>query len=151
MAATEQVLRQLIVPAVEALGFELWGLEYQSQNRQALLRVYIDGPDGVTVDDCAAVSRQISAVLDVEDPIAGEYTLEVGSPGMDRPLYTLEQFRQYLGESVKLRLRSAFEGRRNFNGELRAVEGDEIVLLVGDHEYVLPVEWIEKANLIPRF
>src|SRR5690554_4251416 len=103
MAAIEQVLQELVAPAVEALGFELWGLEYHSRNRQTLLRIFIDGPDGVTVDDCAAVSRQISAVMDVEDPIAGEYTLEVGSPGLDRPLYTLEQFQRYVGEPVKLR------------------------------------------------
>jgi len=103
------------------------------------------------VDDCATVSRQISAILDVEDPIAGEYMLEVSSPGMDRPLFTLDQFRRFSGEQVKIRLRSPFEGRRNFKGALIGVEGDEVVVAVDEHEYLLPIELIDKAQVIPRF
>lgn len=151
MAGKEQDLRQLLAPAVEALGYELWGLEYQVHGRNKLLRVYIDSENGINVDDCAAASRQMSAVLDVEDPIAGEYVLEVSSPGMDRPLFTLDQYRHYVGESIQLRLRSAYEGRRKFSGRLVAVEDDEIVLAVDEHEYLLPIELIEKANVVPRF
>lgn len=151
MAAIEQVLRRLATPAIEVLGFEFWGMEYQVGKRHALLRIFIDGPEGVTVDDCALVSRQLSALLDVEDPIAGEYTLEVSSPGLDRPLYTLDQYRRYIGETVKLRLRSPYEGRRNFRGVLHGIEDDDIVLAVEDHEYLLPLDWVEKANLVPRF
>ena len=141
----------MITPAVEALGYEMWGVEYHSHGRPPLLRVFIDGENGITVDDCAAASRQISGVLDVEDPISTEYTLEVSSPGMDRPLFTLDQFGRYIGEWVKVKLRAPFEGRRNFRGRLTGIEGDEIVIAVDDHEYLLPIELIEKANVVPQF
>jgi ribosome maturation factor RimP len=140
-------LQQLIEPAVKAVGLQLWGLEYQPTGRTSLLRVYIDGPEGVTIEDCARVSRQISSVLDVDDPIVGEYTLEVSSPGLDRPLYTLDQYRLYVGYPVKLRLRFAFDGRRKFSGVLGAVENDEVALIVGEEEYLLPFESIERANI----
>ena len=141
----------MITPAVEALGYEMWGLEFHGHGRPPLLRVYIDSENGITVDDCAAASRQISGVLDVEDPISSEYTLEVSSPGMDRPLFTLDQFGRYVGEWVKVKLRAPFDGRRNFRGRLNAVEGDEIVVAVDESEYLLPIELIEKANVIPQF
>lgn len=149
MANVQQV-HQLIEPAVTALGYELWGVELVSQGRHSTLRVYIESPDGISVDDCATVSHQVSGVLDVEDPIQSRYTLEVSSPGMDRPLFTLEQYRQYVGASIKLRLRVPFEGRRNFSGILTAVEGDDIVLHVDDEEYVLPMESIDKANIVSK-
>lgn len=151
MSTKTEQLQAMIAPAVTALGYELWGVEYHSHGRQPLLRVFIDSENGITVEDCAAASRQISAVLDVEDPISTEYTLEVSSPGMDRPLFTLDQFSRYIGEWVKAKLRAPFEGRRNFRGVLRGVEGDEVVLVVDDHEYLLPLELIEKANVVPRF
>lgn len=144
-------LRELIEPTVQALGFELWGLEYASQGKHSTLRLYIDGPSGVNVDDCAQVSHQVSGVLDVEDPIPGEYTLEVSSPGMDRPLYNVEHYQRYVGEMVSLRLRMPFEGRRKFTGRINGVEGDEVIVQVDDHEYLLPISSIEKANIIPNF
>ena len=147
----EQQLLELVAPSIAALGYEPWGIEYVTQGHQTTLRVFIDSPEGITVDDCATVSRQISAILDVEDPIAGEYMLEVSSPGMDRPLFTLDQFRRFSGEQVKIRLRSPFEGRRNFKGALIGVEGDEVVVAVDEHEYLLPIELIDKAQVIPRF
>ena len=128
-----------------------WGVEYISQGRHSLLRVYIDHPNGILVEDCEAVSRQVSGVLDVEDPITNEYTLEVSSPGMDRPLFTLEQFAAHAGEQVKVKLRSPFEGRRNFQGLLRGVEDQDVVVQVDEHEYLLPIEMIDKANVVPRF
>jgi ribosome maturation factor RimP len=140
----------LLTPTVEALGFELWGVEYLSQGRHTLLRIYIESPDGITVDDCAAVSEQVSAVLDVEDPITGEYTLEVSSPGMDRLLFKLEQYPAYVGEVVDLRLRTAFEGRRKYKGILKGIEGEDVVLHVDDHEYLLPHDAIDKARVQPR-
>jgi len=103
------------------------------------------------VDDCAIVSRQISGVLDVEDPISSEYTLEVSSPGMERPLFTIEQFASFAGEQVKIKLRSPFDGRRNFQGLLRGVEEQDVVVQVDDHEYLLPIDLIDKANIIPTF
>lgn len=144
-------LHDMLAPAVEALGFECWGIEYLSQGRHSLLRVYIEHPEGVTVDGCALVSSQLSAILDVEDPISGDYTLEVSSPGMDRPLFTLAQYAQYSGEQARIRLRTPHEGRRNFQGIIRGVEGDEVVVLVDEHEYLLPIDSIDKGNIIPRF
>ena len=150
VATREQQLRDLLAPTVEALGFELWGLEYLSQGRHSLVRVYIDGDNGITVDDCAAVSEQIGSVLDVEDPIHGEYTLEVSSPGMDRLLFELDQDPGYVGETVELRLRSAFEGRRKFRGVLKGIEGEDVVVQVDEHEYLLPHSAIDKARVQPR-
>lgn len=151
MSTKTEQLQAMLAPAVEALGYELWGIEYHSHSHQPLLRVFIDSENGINVEDCAAASRQMSAVLDVEDPIAREYTLEVSSPGMDRPLFTLDQFSRYAGEWVKLKLRAPFEGRRNFRGRLTGIEGDEVVVVVDDHEFLLPIELIDKANVVPNF
>ena len=152
MATKEEALKAMIAPVVEALDCELWGLEYLSSGRNAMLRIYIDRDgDGVNVDDCEKVSRQVSSLMDVEDPISGEYTLEVSSPGLDRPLYTLEQFQRYVGEDVAVKLRFPYEGRRKFKGRLSGVEGEDVVLVVDDHEFLFPVDSIEKANVVPRF
>ncbi|UCJ19252.1 ribosome maturation factor RimP [Pseudomonas sp. MM211] len=151
MSSKLEQLQALVAPVVEALGYECWGIEFLSQGRHSLLRIYIDSADGILIDDCEKVSRQISGVLDVEDPIAAEYTLEVSSPGMDRPLFTLVQFGSHVGEQVKIKLRSPFEGRRNFQGLLRGVEEEDVVVQVDDHEFLLPIDLIDKANIIPRF
>ncbi|MBH9409839.1 ribosome maturation factor RimP [Pseudomonas aeruginosa] len=151
MSSKLEQLQALLAPVVEALGYECWGVEFISQGRHSVLRVYIDRPEGILIDDCEAVSRQVSGILDVEAPISGEYTLEVSSPGMDRPLFTLEQFAKHAGEQVKIRLRSPYEGRRNYQGILRGVEEQDVVVLVDDHEYLLPIDSIDKANIIPRF
>ncbi|HHH9625287.1 ribosome maturation factor RimP [Pseudomonas paraeruginosa] len=151
MSSKLEQLQALLAPVVEALGYECWGVEFIFQGRHSVLRVYIDRPEGILIDDCEAVSRQVSGILDVEDPISGEYTLEVSSPGMDRPLFTLEQFAKHAGEQVKIRLRSPYEGRRNYQGILRGVEEQDVVVLVDDHEYLLPIDSIDKANIIPRF
>jgi len=144
-------LQSMLAPVIEALGYQCWGIEFQSQGRHSLLRIYIDHADGVLVEDCEKVSRQISGVLDVEDPISAEYTLEVSSPGMDRPLFTIEQFLLHIGEQVKIKLRTPFDGRRNFQGLLRGVEDQDVVVLMEDHEYLLPIDSIDKANIIPSF
>lgn len=151
MSSKLEQLQALLAPVVEALGYECWGVEFISQGKHSLLRVYIDHANGILVDDCEKVSRQLSGVLDVEDPISVEYTLEVSSPGMDRPLFTLEHFARYVGEQVKIKLRSPFEGRRNFQGVLRGVEEQDVVVLVDDHEYLLPIDAVDKANIIPCF
>ena len=151
MSSKLEQLQALLAPVIEALGYECWGLEFISQGRHSLLRIYIDHADGILVEDCEKVSRQVSGVLDVEDPISNEYTLEVSSPGMDRPLFALEQFAKHAGELVKIKLRSPYEGRRNFQGSLRGVEEQDVVVLVDDHEYLLPIDLIEKANIVPRF
>lgn len=149
--AKESQLTDLLRPVVESMGFVFWGLEFIAQGRQSMLRVFIEHENGINVDDCAAVSRQLSAVLDVEDPITQEYTLEVSSPGMDRPLFTVEQYQQYANHIIELRLRMPFEGRRKFKGQLTGVEQEDIVLVVDEHEYLLPIESIEKAHVVPQF
>ena len=151
MSSKLEQLQALLAPVVEALGYECWGLEFISQGRHSLLRVYIDRPEGILIDDCEIVSRQVSGILDVEDPISGEYTLEVSSPGMDRPLFTLEQFARYVGEQVKIKLRTPFERRRNFQGILRGVEEQDVVVQVDNQEFLLPIDSIDKANIIPSF
>ncbi len=140
----------LLRPTVEAMALELWGVELLPQGKRSMLRVYIDHKDGVTVDDCAKVSHQISGVLDVEEPVAGEYVLEVSSPGMERPLFTLEQYAPYIGTTLNVRLNLAFEGRKKFKGQLVAIEGVDVVIRVDDEEYLLPFETIHKANLVFR-
>lgn len=151
MASKQERLNNLIVPVVASLGCELWGLEYLTQGRYTTLRIYIDGPQGVSLDDCERVSRQVSAVMDVEDPIDGEYTLEVSSPGLDRPLYTQEQYASYVGETVSLRMRLAVAGRRRFKGVISAVEDGELVLAFDNQIQRLPIDAIDKGNLVPRY
>jgi len=151
LARQDEKLRVLIAPVVEALGCELWGFEYSGSGRHSLLRIYIDRPNGVGIEQCEQVSRQVGSLLDVEEVITGEYTLEVSSPGLDRPLYNLGQYRQFAGEDIKLRLRIPFEGQRKFQGRLNGVEGDDIVLMIEDNEYLFPVDNIERATIIPRF
>jgi len=151
VSAKLKLLQELIEPGVQALGYQLWGLEFASQGNNSTLRIYIDSENGVSVDDCAKVSHQVSGVLDVEDPISGHYTLEVSSPGMDRPLFTPEQFQAYAGHQVQLRLRIPYEGKRKFKGVLNGMENDDVLLVVGDEEYLLPIDYIDRANVIPRF
>ncbi len=146
-----QQLQATLAPVIEAMEYQCWGIEFVSQGRHSVLRVFIEHEQGITVDDCEKVSRQIGAVLDVEDPISGEYTLEVSSPGMDRPLFTLEQFAAYAGHQVKVKMRVAIENRRNFQGLLRGVEDQDVLVQVDEYEYLLPVDDIEKANVIPVF
>ncbi len=150
MAGRDEKIQALLEPTVEAMGFELWGMEHLSQGRHSLLRLYIDSENGVTADDCAEVSRQVSGVMDVEDPISGEYTLEVSSPGIDRLLFRLDQYLAYVGEWIELRLRVPFEGRRKFNGTLKGIEGEDVIIQVDNHEFLLPHGAIDKAQVKPR-
>ena len=150
MITKEDTLKELIAPVVCALGCIFWGLEYLSSRRNNVLRIYID-KDPITVEDCEKVSRQIASLLDVEDLITNEYTLEVSSPGMDRPLFTLDQYNQYKGEKITLRLRLPLEGRRNFKGFLGGIEGEDILLTTESKKYIFPIQIIEKANVIPSF
>lgn len=143
-------LHTLLAPSVESMGYVLWGLEY-IQGRGAVLRIYIDHEDGITVDDCADVSHQVSGVLDVEDPISGEYTLEVSSPGMDRPLFTLEQWQLYIGEKAQVRLLAPVSNRRKFTAEITAVMGDDLHLTVDGQTLVVPFAQVDRANVVPQF
>ncbi len=151
MASKQELLQEMIAPIITSLGCELWGLEYLTQGRYTTLRIFIDAPNGVSLEDCEKVSRQVSAVMDVEDPIQGEYTLEVSSPGMDRPLYTFAHYARYVGEIVNLRLRMARDGRRRFKGEILKAENNEVLIAVEGKEYLFAVDAIDKANIEPRF
>jgi ribosome maturation factor RimP len=151
VAIKDAALHALIEPVAAAMGFELWGIDHLSQGRHSRLVIYIDRAEGVSVDDCADLSRQVSALLDVEDPIPGEYRLEVSSPGMDRPLFTLAQFERYAGHTVALKLRVPFDGRRKFRGVLAGIEGDDVLLRLDGEEYCFPIDTIDQARVVPQF
>lgn len=142
---------ECIEPAVTGLGYEFVGAEYLSESGQRVLRVYIDTEDGVDVDDCAKVSHQVSGVLDVEDPIREVYTLEVSSPGMDRPLFTPPQFERFVGEIVRLKLAVAVLGRKNFTGELVETNEAGVVVDVDGEAYDIDWSMINEARLVPQF
>ena len=146
--ATE--IAALLAPTVASLQLELLGVEFVASGSHALLRLYIDVEGRpVTIDDCELVSREVSGVLDVHDPITSRYELEVSSPGIDRPLFTPEQFARHLGEEAKLSLQIPVEGRRRIQGRIGRVEGESIVLRVGEAEVAIAHPNIEKARLVP--
>ena len=151
MNRKEQEVEALLTPTVEALGCTIWGVEYLSQGKYSKLRLYIDKAEGVDVDDCAEVSRHVSDILDVEEFSTNAYTLEVSSPGMDRILFKPAQFLEAVGEQVDARLNFPFEGRKKFVGVLTGVEDDSAVIQVDDEEFVLPLENIQKARVVPVF
>ncbi len=151
MSGKEAQLMQLLQPTVEDMGYALWGIELTSPGRRPTVRIYIEAETGVSVDDCAKVSHQVSGVLDVEDPISGEYTLEVSSPGIDRLLFRPEQYEPYLGEIVDIRLRLPVEGRRRFKGVLISADGDTVVVEIDGQQYGLPLRSVDRARAMPRF
>ncbi|QDP01533.1 ribosome maturation factor RimP [Thalassotalea sp. PS06] len=150
MSNFEQKLTEMLRPSVEMTGMELLGIEYVSAGNHSVLRLYIDHENGITVDDCAEVSRQVSAVLDVEDPISTEYNLEVSSPGVDRPLFEKAHYEEVVGETVDVKLGMPLNGRRKFKGSLEAVEGDNLIVEVDGESYELPIANVAKANLIAK-
>jgi ribosome maturation factor RimP len=143
-------LIELLGPVVSGLGYELWELEYGTRPGGGLLRLYIDSPDGISVDDCARVSRAVSEALDAADPIQNEYTLEVSSPGLDRVLRTPEHFARFAGERVRLEMSQAVNGRKRFAGRLTAVSGAEIALEMDGATVHLPIAGIHKARVAPE-
>ncbi|WP_032092872.1 MULTISPECIES: ribosome maturation factor RimP [Pasteurellaceae] len=151
MATLEEKLQQLLQSSVEDLGCELWGIECQRNGRFLTVRLYIDKDGGVTVDDCADVSRQVSAVLDVEDPIADKYNLEVSSPGLDRPLFTLAQYQRFIGQDIAVQLRIPQADRRKWQGKLEKIENDMLTLSVDGQPQVFVFGNIQKANIVPKF
>ena len=141
----------MLEPAVQAVGMDLWGVEYISQGRHSILRVYIDSENGVSIDNCEAVSHQVSGILDVEDPISGEYNLEVSSPGMDRPFFSFSQIAGYEGQLIKVRLQMAVDGMRNFTGRLMSAVNDQLTFSVDNKTLNVSFNQIDKANLVPTF
>jgi len=146
----EKLLSQLIEPVIQDLGFALWGVEYLPQKNSAILRVFIDHENGVNVSDCAQCSREISGVLEVEDPINGAYVLEVSSPGLDRVLFNTEQFSQYIGEYVLVKLAQPVLGARNIKGTIQSVSEEEIVVTNEVMEYGFEMTNVMKARLKPQ-
>lgn len=151
MSKFDEKLTEMLTPPVEALGFELLGIEFVRAGKHSTLRVFIDSPNGITVDDCADVSHQVSAVLDVEDPISTEYNLEVSSPGLDRPLFKEHHYLAVTGQTVSVRLRIPLGNRRNFKGEVVSVEDGKLLINVDGEEFELVIGNIEKGNLVPGF
>ena len=151
MATLEQRLIQMLESPVESLGFELWGIEFVRAGKHSTLRVFIDHENGITVENCAEVSHQVSSILDVEDPITTEYNLEVSSPGMDRLLFKPSQYEKYLGEQVNLTLRMAVNNRRKYKGVITRIEGEMLVLVVDGNEETVAFANIQQANLVPNF
>jgi len=144
-------LNEIIQPAVAASGFDFVGVEYKAAGKHSILCVYIDHENGIGVDDCAQCSRQISAVLDVEDPIQGEYSLQVSSPGLDRPLFTAEQFAQFIGQKAKIKLHSSVAGKRNIQGEIQQVTENNITVLVDNETLSFDIGQVHRANIIPNW
>jgi len=162
MADKATDIAELLSPTVQALGLELLGVEYLPSPGGATLRLYIDTtaddaaadpPRMVSIEDCESVSREVSAVLDVEDPISGHYTLEVSSPGVDRPLFTPAQFARFIGEQAKVGLKLPQDGRRKLQGRIAAVEGDRIDFSVEakpePQTISVAFDNIDKARLVP--
>lgn len=151
MADKQSQLSVIIEPIVTSLNYSLWGIEFLSQRCHSVLRIYIDSDAGIALEDCEKVSRQVSSVFDVEDPITEEYTLEVSSPGMARALFRLEHYQAWAGSEVKIRLRTPFEGRRKYRGLIKGVEDQDVVIVADGHEFLLPIEAIDNAQVIPQF
>lgn len=141
----------MLAAVVEAMGYELVGVEFHARCDNALLRIYIDSENGIGLDDCQRVSHQLSGVLEVENPIAGRYTLEVSSPGLDRPLFETAHFIRFAGSEVRVQLRELLDGRRKLVGRLLGMRDDDVVIVDSEgREWRVPLERIEKARLVPK-
>ena len=148
----ENDLWSLIEPIVEGLGYEVVDIEFRPHPRDGLLRIFIDQEQGIQLEDCTTVSRQVSAMLDVEDPVPGQFNLEVSSPGLDRPLRKASDFERFSGEKVKIKLSMpTLEGQRNFTGKLVGFKDNEVLIVVDGETHYLPLGGIDKAHLVPKF
>ncbi len=144
-------LTAMLQPLVEDLGYEFVGLELSSNPNSRVLVLYIDKPAGIAVEDCELTSREVAALLDVEDPIPGHYVLEVSSPGLDRPLFSLRQFEQFTGELVQLTLFAPLDGRRKFKGRILGVRDGKVTIEQDGVEVTLEHGNIAKARLVPDY
>jgi ribosome maturation factor RimP len=151
MKQAPEHLVDLIEPIVEGLGYECVGIEYNPHPLHGMLRIYIDSENGILLDDCSKVSHQVSGVLDVEDPIQGNYNLEVSSPGEDRPIFKPSQFQRYTNSTVSVNLYAAVEKRKKITGKILAVEDENILLQDGEQTFKVPFQAISKARLVPEY
>ena len=147
---TADELARLLEPSIERLGYEMADLEVKLGGRGGVVRVFIDHPDGISLDDCEKVSLAVSALLDVEDPLPGHYDLEVSSPGLDRKLTKTEHFQRFTGETVKVQMRFPIEGRKRFRGTLLSTDDENIVVEVDGETHTLPMGTIDTARLVPE-
>lgn len=149
MRQEPKTLQELIEPIVESLGYELVGIEYRPSSKNALLRIYIDKEGGIMLEDCQEVSYQVSGLLDVEEPIQGQYQLEVSSPGLDRPLFKESDFERFAGKKAKIQMHGFIEGQRKFKGKIKGFHEGHVVLIDNDGvEFLLPFNDIDKARLV---
>ena len=146
----QEQIANLIQPTIQSLGCELWGCEYLSRSRSGLLLIYIDKPTGIHIEDCERVSRQVGALLDVEDLIAVNYSLEVSSPGIPRPLFYAEQYARYVGQEVVIKLFSSITGRRQWTGTIVSADAQELVLMVDSLVQKFLFSNIVKAHLTAK-
>ncbi len=151
MKQAPEHLLNLIEPIVEGLGYECVGIDYNPHPKHGLLRIYIDSENGILVDDCTKVSHQISGVLDVDDPIQGNYQLEISSPGADRPFFKISQFERYIDSTVLVNLFKTINGRRKVTGRVVKVEEDIITLEEAGQNYEVPFDAMSKARLVPEY
>ena len=146
---TRDELAELLEPTVEGLGYELADLEVKLGGRNGVVRLFIDQPGGIGLDDCEKVSLAVSALLDVEDPLPGHYDLEVSSPGVNRKLTKAVHFERFAGDEVKVEMRFPIEGRKRFRGLLKSSDAENIVVVVDGEEHSLPIATIDTARLVP--
>ena len=151
MNRKENDIAALLAPVVAMEGCEIWGVEYRAQGKHSKLAVYIDNEEGISVDHCERVSRRVSDVLDVEEVLSSAYTLEVSSPGMDRILFTPAQYLSCAGEEIEVRLNYPVDGTKRIKGVLMGLEDGEVVVRSGEDEYLLPLENVQRARVVPRF
>ena len=144
-------LTKLLQPLIEDLGYEFVGIDQSSNPKNPTVVIYIDRPEGIAIDDCATVSREVAALLDVEDPIPGHYNLEVSSPGLARPLFTAAQYERFSGEQVKMTIYAPVDGRRKFKGAILAVSGDTVTIDQDGAEVALELGNVVKARLVPDY
>lgn len=147
----EEIVSRIAGAIAGDLGIELVDVEYVKEGRDYWLRVFIDKPGGVTLNDCEAVSVPLSDALDEADPIPGPYSLEVSSPGVERPLKRIEDYIRFAGRTVRLRTFGPIDGRRNWKGELIGVEEDRVKIVVDGATFLIPFESIARANLVAEF
>jgi ribosome maturation factor RimP len=151
MTGLERQLTEMLEAPVEASGYELVGLEFIRAGEYSTLRIFIDSENGINVDDCAEVSRQVSAVMDVEDPISVAYSLEVSSPGLERPLFKAAHYEQFLDHEVSIVLKMGVGNRRKWKGIIKKIDGELVTIETDNEENEFALSNISKANLIPKF
>lgn len=144
-------LEQLLETEISSLGYEFVGCVFAQEARKSLLRVYVDKPGGIFIEDCTKITRHVSSMLDVEDPIAGRYTLEVSSPGLERPLFKPLHYQSVIGKKVRLRLHAPLDGQRNFSGIIESADDESISLMTNNGVISLSYPDIDKANVEIEF